>query len=96
MKLCTKWTSTPATTELVCKISNRKKILRETEISLGENMKPINSETNNEPQVMMILQQNFIDTFQVNWLLATSGKQMGAQNEKHPNRGIQNYLKIVK
>ena len=45
---------------------------------------------------MMILQQNFIDTFQVNWLLATSGKQMGAQNEKHPNRDIKNYLKIVK
>ena len=45
---------------------------------------------------MMILQQNFIDTFQVNWLLATSGKQMGAKNEKHPNRDIKNYLKIVK
>ena len=26
----------------------------------------------------------------------TSGKQVGAQNEKHPNRDMQNYFKIGK
>ena len=52
MKLYTKWTSTAATTEFVCKIPNRKKIsnehfnLCEAEISLDEIIKPINSETN--------------------------------------------------
>ena len=56
MKLYTKWTSTAATTELVCKIPNRKKIsnehlnLCEAEISLDEIIiKSINSETNNKP-----------------------------------------------
>ena len=55
MKLYTKWTSTAATTEFVCKIPNRKKIsnehfnLCEAEISLGEIIKSINSETNNNP-----------------------------------------------
>ena len=55
MKLCTNWNSTAATTEFVCKIPNRKKIcnehfnLCEAEISLGEIMKSINSETNNKP-----------------------------------------------
>ena len=55
MKLYTKWTSTAATTEFVCKIPNRKKIsnehfnLCEAEISLDEIIKSINSETNNKP-----------------------------------------------
>ena len=55
MKLYTKWTSTAATTEFVWKIPNRKKIsnehfnLCEAEISLGEIIKSINSETNNKP-----------------------------------------------
>ena len=50
MKLYTKWTSTAATTEFVCKIPNRKKIcnehfnLCESEISLDEIIKSINSE----------------------------------------------------
>ena len=52
MKLYTKWTSTAATTEFVCKIPNRKKIsnehfnLCEAEISLDETIKSINSEIN--------------------------------------------------
>ena len=55
MKLYTKWTSTAATTEFVCKIPNRKKIsnehfnLCETEISLDEIIKSINAEINNKP-----------------------------------------------
>ena len=55
MKLYTKWTSTAATAEFVCKIPNRKKIsnehfnLCEAEISLDEIIKSINSETNNKP-----------------------------------------------
>ena len=55
MKLYTKWTSTAATTEFVCKIPNRKKIsnehfnLCEAEISLDEIIKSINPETNNKP-----------------------------------------------
>ena len=55
MKLYTKWTSTAATTEFVCKIPNRKKIsnehfnLCEAEISLDEIIKSINSETNKPP-----------------------------------------------
>ena len=55
MKLYTKWTSTAATNEFVCKIPNRKKIsnehfnLCEAEISLDEIIKSINSETNNKP-----------------------------------------------
>ena len=55
MKLYTKWTSTAATTEFVCKIPNRKKISNEhfhfceAEISLDEIMKSINSETNKPP-----------------------------------------------
>ena len=55
MKLYTKWTSTAATTEFVCKIPNRKKIsnehfnLCEAEISLDEIIKSINFETNNQP-----------------------------------------------
>ena len=54
MKLYTKWTSTAATTESVCKIPNRKKIsnehftICEAEISLDEIIKFINSETNNK------------------------------------------------
>ena len=54
-KLYTKWTSTAATTEFVCKIPNRKKISNEhfhfceAEISLDEIMKSINSETNKPP-----------------------------------------------
>ena len=72
MKLYTKWTSTAATTEFVCKIPNRKKIsnehfnLCEAEISLDEIIKSINSETNNKLPVMMALQQNFVNTFQMN------------------------------
>ena len=56
MKLYTKWTSTAATTEFVCKIPNRKKIsnkhfnLCEAEISLYEIIKSINSQTNNKPR----------------------------------------------
>ena len=46
MKLYTKWTSTAATTEFVCKIHNRKKISNE-HFNL-EIIKPINSETNNK------------------------------------------------
>ena len=72
MKLFTKWTSsTAATTEFVCKTLNRKKIsnayfnLFEAEISLDEIIKSMNSETKNL-QVMMVLQQNFKDTFQMN------------------------------
>ena len=54
MNLCTKWTSTAATTEFVCRIPNRKKNnehlnLCEAEISLDEIIKSMNSETNNEP-----------------------------------------------
>ena len=55
MKLYTKWTSTAATTEFVCKIPNRKKIsnehfnLCEVEISLDEIIKSINCETNDKP-----------------------------------------------
>ena len=54
MKLYTKLTSTTATTEVVCKIPNRKKIsnehfnLCEAEISLDEIIKSMNSETNNK------------------------------------------------
>ena len=54
-KLYTKWTSTAAITEFVCKTPNRKKIsnehynLCEAEISLDEIIKSINSETNNKP-----------------------------------------------
>ena len=55
MKLYTKWISTAATIEFVCKIPDRKKIsnehfnLYETEISLEKIIKSINSETNNKP-----------------------------------------------
>ena len=54
MNLYTKWTSTAATTEFVCRIPNRKKNnehlnLCEAEISLDEIIKSINSETNNKP-----------------------------------------------
>ena len=55
MKLYTKWTSTAATTDFVCKISNRKKIsnehfnLCEAEISLDEIIKSINYETSKSP-----------------------------------------------
>ena len=54
MNLCTKWTSTAATTEFVCRIPNRKKNNEhlnfcEAEISLDEIIKSINSETNNKP-----------------------------------------------
>ena len=78
---------------------------------------------------MMVLQQNFMDTFQMNQLLSfqvfmtpreslkswvllieeasylssgsylgriTSGKRVGAQNEKCPNRNNQNYQKTGK
>ena len=60
-------------TKFVPNIPNRKKIsnkhfnLCETEISLGQIIKSINSETNKKPPgIMMVLQQNFINTFQIN------------------------------
>ena len=68
----TKWTYTAPTTEFVSKIPDRKNIcnehfnLCEAETSLDEIIKSITSETNNKPPVMMALQQNFIDTFQIN------------------------------
>ena len=71
MKLYTKWTSTAAATELACKIPNRKKRhnehfnLFEAEISLDKIIKSINSETI-KLQVMMVILQNFINTFQMN------------------------------
>ena len=55
MELYTKWTSKATTTQFVCKIPNRKKTpnehfnLCETEISLDEIIKSINSKTNNKP-----------------------------------------------
>ena len=70
-KLYTKRTSTAATTKFNQKIINRKKIsnehfnICEAEISLDEIIKSINSKTINL-QVMMVLQQNFLDTFQIN------------------------------
>ena len=135
MKPYTKWTSTAATTEFVCKIPNRKKIsnehfnLCEAEISLDEIIKSINSETNNKPPGNVGLTAEFYRNFKrtsynvllgvmtpgeslTSWVLLiekqsylpsgpylgwiTSEKQVGAQNEKCPNRGIQNYLKSGK
>ena len=70
MKLYPKWTSTAATTEFVCKIPNRKKIsnehfnLCETEISLDEIIKSINSETNKPPSNDG-LKAKFYNTLQV-------------------------------
>ena len=50
MKPYTKWTSTAATTDFVCKISNRKKRSNEHfNLCEVEITKSINSETNNEP-----------------------------------------------
>ena len=72
MKLYTKWTSTAATTEFVCKIPNRKKIsnehfdLCEADISSDEFIKSINSETNNKPPGNNVLTAEIIDTFQMN------------------------------
>ena len=72
MKLYTKWTSTAATTEFVCKIPNRKKKsnehfnLCEVEISLDEIIKSINFETNNKPPGNDGLKQNFINIIQIN------------------------------
>ena len=70
-KLYTKRTSTAATTKFNQKIINRKKIsnehfnICEAEISLDEIIKYINSEIINL-QLMMILRQNFVNTFQIN------------------------------
>ena len=47
-------------------MSNEHFNLCEAETSLDEIIKSITSETNNKPPVMMALQQNFIDTFQIN------------------------------
>ena len=72
MKLCTKWTSTAATTEFVCKTLNRKKIpnehfnLCEAEISLDKIIKSINSETHNKSPGNDDLTAEIIDTFQMN------------------------------
>ena len=50
MKLYTKWASTAATTDFVCKISNTKKISDENfNLCEAEITKSINSETNNKP-----------------------------------------------
>ena len=52
MKLYTKWTSTAATTDFGCKISNRKKRSNEQfNLCEVEITKSINSETNNKPPV---------------------------------------------
>ena len=117
MKLYTKWTSTAATTEFVCKIPNRKKIsnehfnLCEAEISLDEIIKSINSETNNKPPGNDGLTAEFYRHFSNelasvllgvydSWgkldTMGTSEKQVGAQNEKCPNRDMKNYLKSSK
>ena len=69
MKLYTVWTSIAATTEVVCKIPNRKKIsnehfdLCEAEISLDEIIKSINSETNNKPPGNVGLTAEFYRNF---------------------------------
>ena len=69
MTLYTKWTSTAAATEFVCKIPNRKKKsnehfnICEAEISLDEIIKSINSETNNKPPRNDGLTVEIIDTF---------------------------------
>ena len=69
MKLYTKWTSTAATTEFVCKIPNKKKIsnehfnLCEAEISLDEIIKSINSETNSKPPGNYGLTEKFYKHF---------------------------------
>ena len=61
MKIYTKWTSTAATIEFVCKISNRKKIfnehfnLCEAVISLEEIIKSINFEINNNSCMTSLL-----------------------------------------
>ena len=117
MKLYTKWTSTAATTEFVCKIPNRKKIsnehfnLCEAELSLDEIIKSINSETNNKPPGNDGLTAEFYRHFSNelasvllgvydSWgkldTMGTSEKQVGAQNEKCPNRDMKNYLKSSK
>ena len=130
MKLHTKWTSTAATTELVCKIPNRKKIsnehfsLCEAEISLDAIIKSINSETNNKPlcndgltaefyrhfsnelaaPVLLGVHESWgkLDTMGVTYrrgiisaIRALSKtnyfrKRVGRQNEKQPNRDMQN------
>ena len=70
-KLNPKRTSAAATTEFVQKIPNSKKIsnehfnICEAEISSNEIMKYRNSEIINL-QVMIALQQNFVNTFQMN------------------------------
>ena len=61
MKIYTKWTSTAATIEFVCKISNRKKIfnehfnLCEAVISLEEIIKSTNFEINNNSCMTSLL-----------------------------------------
>ena len=71
-KLYTKQTSTAATTEFISKIPNRKEIsnehfnLCEAEISSDEIIKLINLKQLINLGVMMALQQNFINTFQMN------------------------------
>ena len=68
-KLCTKQTSTAATTEFLGKITNRKKIsnkhfnLCEAEISLGEIIKSINSETNHKYPCNDVLTAEFYKPF---------------------------------
>ena len=70
-KLCTKQTSTAATTEFLGKITNRKKIsnkhfnLCEAEISLDEIINLLILKQIINTHVMMSLQQSFINLFQM-------------------------------
>ena len=45
--------------------------------------------------VLLIEQQSYLPSGRYLGRI-TSGKRVGAQNEKHPNRDMQNYLKIGK
>ena len=72
MEFYTKWTSTAAATEFLCKIPNRNKVLYEhfnlceAEISLDEIIKSVNLKQIINLQVMMVLQQKVIETFEMN------------------------------
>ena len=67
-------------------------LIYEAEISLDEIIKFINSETNNKPPGNDGLTAEFYRHFS-NELASVL---LGAQNEKHPNRDMQNCLKIGK
>ena len=83
----------------------------EAQISLDEIIKSINSETNNKPPSNDGLTAEFYRHFSNelasvllgvydSWgkrdTMRTSEKQVGAQNEKCPNRDMKNYLKSSK